>query len=285
MRRTLFALVAVAVLLGISAAAERRLQGVEREDPMGRRLLYLPSAEMLRLASLGNSGFVADLLYLWSIQYYGQYRPHERFLYLDTVYQLITDLDPRFHDAYRIGALIMQLPTTDEAANKQAVIELYDKAMRNMPDDWEIGEAAAWDMYIRYHDKDQGLRYLRWAVGIPGSPHRLKRFLGAWSEDEEGWSFDDAIAYWTEVRDEATTDYDRAVSDKQIYRLVAARDAKRLDPLLQRWQRRTGHCPSSWAPLVDAGWLQQVPVDYFGETYRIVPDPCSSEAVEGVRFH
>ena len=34
-------------------ASERTLQGIKREDPLGRKLLYLPSATMLRLASMG----------------------------------------------------------------------------------------------------------------------------------------------------------------------------------------------------------------------------------------
>ena len=124
MKRVSLTLLVIALLLAGTIVAERALQRVERPDPLGRKLLYLPSSEMLQLVSLGNRGLVADLFYLWSIQYYSKYQLHERFLYLETIYNLITDLDPLYHDAYRIGALIIQLPTTDEDANKQAVIRL-----------------------------------------------------------------------------------------------------------------------------------------------------------------
>ncbi len=274
----------IAVLLAGTVVAERALQGVERRDPLGRELLYLPSPEMLRLASLGNPGLVADLFYLWSIQYYSKYQPHERFLYLDTVYDLITDLDPLYHDAYRVGALIMQLPTTEEEAHKAAVIRLFDKALRNMPDDYEIAEAAGWDMYVRYRDKPEALRYFRSAADVPGSPHRLRRFLAVWSNDEEGWSFEDALSYWMEVRDEAETDYDLAVCEKQIYRLFASRDEAALNPVLQNWKLRYGICAGSWQEIVEAGWLGEVPVDYFGNSYRILPETCTAHATEGVRI-
>ncbi|MBD3855666.1 MAG: hypothetical protein IFK92_03880, partial [Acidobacteria bacterium] len=144
MKRTLGSLAVITVLLGAVVLSEVRLGKIPREDPLGRELLYLPSPEMLKIMSLGNPGLVADVLYLWSIQYYSFYRPHERFLYLETVYNLITDLDPLYVDAYRIGALIMQIQTGgDQNEIDAAVRRLFDKGLRNLPDDWQLAEAAA----------------------------------------------------------------------------------------------------------------------------------------------
>jgi len=284
-RRTAAALLVATVLLAGTVVAERALQGVERQDPMGRKLLYLPSAEMLRLASLGNPGLVADLFYLWSIQYYSKYQPHEQFLYLETVYDLITDLDPLYYDAYRVGALIMQIPTTEEASHKAAVIRLFDKGISNMPDNYEIAETAAWDMYVRYRDKTEALRYMQSAAEIPGSPNRLKRFLTRWSEDQDNWSVDTAIAYWEEVLGEAKTDYDREVCQKQIYRLVASRDEAVLNPKLADWSARHGRCPESWDVLVKEGRLSEIPVDYFGRAYRILPESCTVTGLDSVQLN
>ena len=96
MRRTLVSWVIVGSLLAVAVAAEVRLGRIPEQNPLGRELLYLPSPEMLKILSLGNTGLAADVLYLWSIQYYSGFQPNETFLYLDTVYNLITDLDPRF---------------------------------------------------------------------------------------------------------------------------------------------------------------------------------------------
>jgi tetratricopeptide (TPR) repeat protein len=275
-------LVATAVLFGATVVCEKALATRPREDPLGRQLLYLPSPEMLRLASLGNPGLVADLVYLWSIQYYSQFQPHERFMYLETVYNLITDLDPLYHDAYRVGALIMQIQTGDDETYKQAVIRLFDKALERMPLDHEIAEAAAWDMVIRYRDMDQAIRYIEMAIAIPGSPHRLKRALAAWRDKEGGWSFEDALAYWQEARQDAISDYDTAVCDHQIYRLYAARDEEKLNPILMKYAGLHGGCPDDWQKVIDVGWVREVPVDYFGNPYRIVPESCSARAIEEV---
>jgi tetratricopeptide (TPR) repeat protein len=283
--RRLAALVAVAALLAAMVGVEMRLQSEPRVDPLGRELLYLPTAEMLHLASLGNAGLVADAFYLWSIQYYGQFKPHERFLYLETVYDLITDLDPLYHDAYRIGALIMQIQVgPGDEERQQAVIRLFDKALRNMPDNYDIAEAAAWDMFIRYRDMDQAIRYIEAGVAMPGSPHRLRRALGVWRDREGEMTFDEALKYWQEARGESENDYDRAVCDRQLYRLFASRDEARLNPMLESWSQRTGSCPTSWQPLIDAGLLREVPVDYFGRPYRILPESCSAMGLDQVHL-
>jgi len=283
-RRWGAALAAAVMLLTGVVVSEKALQRVEREDPLGRRLLFLPSATMLRLASLGNPGLVADAVYLWSIQYYGQFKPHDRFLYLEPVYDLITDLDPLYHDAYRVGALIMQLPTTDAEAHKRSVIRLYDKALRKMPSNAEIAEIAGWDMYARYRDRSEAIRYFSAALAVPGAPHRLKRFVARWSEDEEGWSVDDALAYWNEVLADAETEYDRRASERQIYRLVAARDEEILNPILASWKLWHGRCPEEWQEVVDSGFLPSTPTDHFGKPYRILEDSCTVMGEDSVRF-
>ena len=284
MSRRLVSLVMVAVLLTGVVVCARVLQQMTRSDPLGRELLYLPTSQMLHLISLGNPELVADLLYLWSIQYYARFEPHERFLYLETVYDLITDLDPLYHDAYRIGALTIQIQTGDDETHKQAVIRLFDKAIRNMPNNHEIAEAAAWDMYIRYRDMDQAIRYVEAAAAMPGAPHRLKRALAVWRDNEGNWTFSDAVAYWQQAREEAESEYDRKVCERQIYRLYAARDEQRLNPILSRYVDRYGRCPDGWQDVVDAGWIRELPRDYFGKPYRIHSENCSARALDAVRF-
>ena len=122
------------------------------------------------------------------------------------------------------------------------------------------------------------------AVATPGAPHRLKRFLTVWMENEEGWSFEDALQYWREVREEAENDYDRKVCDRQIYRLFAARDGEVLDPVLHQWSLWHGRCPSSWEELIDSGFLRETPVDYFGHQYQILPDSCTTMGLDSVKL-
>ena len=173
MRRKLISIIFIVGLLAVAVTAEVRLGRIPVENPLGKDLLYLPSPEMVKILSVGNSGLAADILYMWSIQYYSGFQPNETFLYLDTVYNLITDLDPRFFDAYRIGALIMQIQTGgDQKQLQSAVQRLFDKGLKNLPQSWELGEAAAWDMYMRFKDRKAALHYAEIAARIPGAASR-----------------------------------------------------------------------------------------------------------------
>ena len=275
MKRTIGTLVIVAALLGVAVTAEVQLARTPREDPLGRRLLYLPSPEMLRILSLGNPNLAADVLYLWSIQYYSLFEPHERFLYLETVYSLITELDPLYVDAYRIGALIMQIQTGgDQQELQNAVQRLFDKGLRNLPDNWQLAEAAAWDFYIRFRDRQTALHYAEIAVRHPEAPSRVKRVVGVWREKENVWTLDDSIDYWRRAVDEAEDEWDRAMCMNQLYDAVTARDRQRLEPLLAAFSAHFGFCPESWNELVRAGVLGQAPVDLFGDPYGIGAESC-----------
>ena len=284
MRRKLISVAVIAVLLGAAAGAEYRLGRVPREDPLGRELLYLPSPEMLKILSVGNPNLVADILYMWSIQYYSFFQPSERFLYLETVYNLITDLDPLFFDAYRIGALIMQIQTGgDQEELKSSVRRLFDKGLRNLPESWELAEAAAWDMFMRFNDRKAALDYAEIGAEIPGVAPRVRRMVGVWKDAEHVWTVDDSIAFWRRAFDEATDPRDRDVAQSKLYDAVVAKDRTQLEPLLRAFAGRFGRCAGDWEELINAGWLSRIPLDLFGNAYGIDREVCGLVAFKRIK--
>lgn len=283
MKRTLVSLVIVAALMAVAIASEVRMASIPREDPLGRELLYLPSPEMLKFLSLGNPGLAADILYLWSIQYYSLFQPHERFLYLETISNLITDLDPLYVDAYRIGALIMEIQTGgDQRELKRAVRHLFDKGLRNLPDDWSLAESAAWDLFMRFRDREAALHYAEIAAQNPEAPARIKRMVGVWRDKEGVWSVDDSIAYWRAAVENAVDDYDRKMCLSKLYDAVFTKDRQRVDPLLAAHARTSGSC-ADWGGLIREGLLDQVPLDFFGNAYGIDPDKCALVAFKKIK--
>jgi hypothetical protein len=284
MRRTALSVAIITCLLTVAVTAEYRLGRIPREDPLGRDLLYLPSPEMLEILSVGHPNLVADILYMWSIQYYSQFQPNERFLYLETVYNLITDLDPRFFDAYRIGALIMEIQTGgDEKQLQAAVRRLFDKGLKNMPQSWELAEAAAWDMYMRFNDRTAALHYAELAAQIPGAPARIKRMVGVWLDSESGWTVDDSIAYWRKAYEEAVDARDAQVCQSKLYDAVVTKDRGKLEPLLSAYAQRHGRCATDWQELVRAGMLSQAPLDLVGNPYGIDPTRCGLVAFKRIK--
>jgi hypothetical protein len=276
----------MAVLAMTVVASELRLQRVERQDPLGRRLLYLPTPEFLRLASLGNPQLVADVLYLWAIQYYSLYEPHERFLYLESIFDLITDLDPLYFDAYRMGALIMQIQTGgDEHELKAAVRRLFDKGLDNLPADWQLAETAAWDMVIRFRDFDAAVDYLERAVQTPGAPHRIVRVLGRLKDRRHEWTVADSIDYWQEAVETAEDEFSERMARQHLYDATLRLHRSLLDPVLDDFRSVTGRCPSSWEEVIQAGLLGDVPTDLLGTPYEIDQESCTMFAKRRFRAY
>jgi hypothetical protein len=240
---------------------------------------------MLRLVSLGNRGLMADLLYLWSIQYYTGFRVDERFLYLETVYNQITDLDPYYFDAYRIGAMIMTIETaSDPSERRDAVERLYDKGLANMPDSWQLAEVAAWDAFNHLGDRNLAIRYAEIGSKRPGAPDRLKRVLGVWRDRFGEWTISDSIAYWEDVLAGATRKPDVILAETHLYDAYVELHRQQLDPILEDYRNRTGKCPADWQPLIDAGLLSAVPLDSIGKPYGINRESCTLHPRKQIRW-
>jgi hypothetical protein len=178
----------------------------------------------------------------------------------------------------------MQIQTGGDEKQLQATVQrLFDKGLRNLPESWELGEAAAWDMYMRFKDRRAALHYAEIAAQSPGAPPRIKRMVGVWRDADSGWTVDDSIAYWRKAVDEAVDDQDRKVCLSKLYDAVVTKDREQLDPRLRAYAQRRGRCAADWQELVRAGLLSQEPLDLFGNAYGIDPDRCALVAVKRIK--
>ena len=87
---TLFRGVSVALLFAVAVNLNLRLERTGPENPV-RHSFYMPSGEYVRFASFGFHHLVADLLYIWSIQYFSVERD-ERWRYLARLYDVIVEV-------------------------------------------------------------------------------------------------------------------------------------------------------------------------------------------------
>ncbi len=274
--KKLAALLVVTLLLATAVAAEWKMRHLPREDPLGRQLLYIPTYRAVKLISLGNDGLAADILYLWAIQYYSMYSSEERFLYLHSMFNLITDLDPLYFDAYSLGGLVMKMAAgRDPGSHRQSLIDLYEKGVRNLPDDFRLAEIAAWDLHTAWKDDKTATHFLEIAITRPNAPPRIQRVLGRWRDWAHLWSYDDSIKYWLDAMSEATTEVDQRFARNHLYDSVRDRDQFIMNPILRTYEIIHDECPSDFDVFVHSGILSSVPIDYFGEPYLISVQDCT----------
>jgi len=231
-------------------------------------LLFLPTGDYLDAVSLGYQNLLADGLYLWSIQYYGYHRTAEGRRYLWRIYDVITDLDPQYQDAYLTGALVMAMDMSDA----ELAIQLLEKGARENPDDWIYWVEAAHYAWINLEDFERAAAYFERALEKPGVPPMIRRARAGMSE----FAGDNrrALALWVDIYRDAEAGSDErimAIAWQHIYDLDAAVDLQELRGALESFRERRGQLPRTLDELVMAGLLQQVPRTANDEAYLYEP--------------
>ncbi len=263
--RTKVLLLAAALLLfGSSVAVGVRLES-DREDVPETDILFLPSGKHLKQLTLGFDNILADAIYLWSIQHYTDFTRETRYPYLLHTFDVITDLDPQYIDAYMIGALTI----VAEGQDMERATRLLHKGMVNNPDDYLLPLDAGYYYRDTFKDPKKAAYYFNVAAGRPAAPNYIKR-LCAGMTDRTG---DKRTSYelWKRAWDEAEKEEDRMISERHLRILHDEINIEDLTVLVQRYLAREGHFPSSLDQLVSSGLARSIPSDWQGEEYGYDP--------------
>lgn len=220
--------------------------------------LYFPSPKSVRLLSFGHRTTLADALYLWSIQHFGDPAVDRasRLAWLNRVYDTITELDPLFRDAYWLGyvSLLVEAQSPDDA------FRLADKALRNDPEfTWMAIEAAMTARRLQRQDLVES--YLE--KGMASGDLLAARFLAKLKVRDVAQQ---ELAAWEDLLDvdDETT---RAIARWHVRDLTAYIDCARLTALVRCFERDRGFAPASLNQLMAAGYIASAPPDPEGRPY------------------
>ena len=249
-------------------------QGLGRARVPGSEAQYLPSGKYLKLASLGYSSFLADIIYVWAIQYYSDPSVRDRFDHLDHIFGVISELDPEYSEPTLIGAMIAAY----EARDPKLAIKLLERAMDRNPGDWifplEAGHYA--QMLLKDYRLAQG--YYQRAMGIRGAPDIAKRLYAEALFRSD--NYETALKTWLEVYQTAPDERIRKIASNHLYEVKAALDIKRIKEAMGQFQSRFRRRPMNLQQLVRAGLLPVLPRDLDGKEY--VYDPQKGEVSTAV---
>ncbi|MDH3629034.1 MAG: tetratricopeptide repeat protein [Acidobacteriota bacterium] len=269
----------VAVALALSAVSGTRLERLAGVRVESQELLYLPNGDYLKAASLGQAPFLADVIYLWAIQFYASYEREDRFRYVEHIFgSVIVTLDPHYIDAYWMGAMILSV----EAHDIDGALRLLDRGMERNPDNWMLPWIAAWESYHSGRLED-AVHYFDVAANIPGAPDSVRRMkaglLGKTGDTRK------ALELWLEIyNDDETDDRSRGIAERQVRRLKHRADIEDLSRIIADFVARTGRRPTSIEELVEAGDLYSLPLDFDGQPYLYDPLTGVANVADGSLF-
>jgi tetratricopeptide (TPR) repeat protein len=256
----------VLVLLALSFMGLKvRIEQIPRPKVPGSSIIYLPSGKYLKMTTFGYSSLAADLIYIWAIQYYGDTAIADRFAYFTHIFDVISELDPKYIDPYEIGALIAIYDNQDIPL----ALKILDMGLAKNPDQWifplEAGHYA--QMYAKDHELAKA--YFKKAMDIPGAPNVAKRLYAAASFKTS--DLKTAWETWLEVYQTAPDDQIKKIASNHLYEVKAAVDTAALKSALEKYRERFGRNPVELGQLVRAGFLSSLPQDLDGKDYLYDP--------------
>jgi len=243
-----------------------RLEHAAVSEQSERSLLLLPNGKHLKIASLGQAPLLADLLYLWAIQYYSVYEREDRFRYVKHIFgDVIAELDPHYIDAYWMGALILIV----EAKDLEAGLSLLDQGIEANPENWILPYLAGWECY-HADEFDCAEDYFARAEALPEVPIYVRRTrigMAAAKGDLRR-----AYAMWLDILQDPAADAGTIdIAERQLRHLKVKIDVQEIQAWVERFRIENERWPGSLTELIRRGYTDAVPLDPFGRPYAYDP--------------
>ena len=226
-------------------------------------LRLLPTKEMVGIMSMDHHGAAADLLFTQVSIHSGSLMWKPLSIKFDSKWAfgmmgLVTDLDPRYREAYLLTAMGL----IHKFSDANLALPILKKGMEAMPDSWEMPYWYGYDHYFYLDDSKTASEYFLKAAQKPGAPKTNWGLLVNVSRESGFYE----NAYWA-----LKVMYDNSDNEKvkMIYakKLVQLENLFTLQKAVNSYNEKTGNYPESLENLVESGDIEKIPEDPMGKHY------------------
>ena len=273
-QRRKVSIIAGACVVICPAASAVMLHRIDELRPQAtlEEVLYLSSPRVLKRASLGYDGLLADIYWTRAVQYFGG-RHHAGAQSYNLLYPLLditTHLDPQLVVAYQFGASFLAPPPPEGAGQPERAIQLMEYGVQNNPNNWKLYYDLGFVYYMNLKDYRKAADAFDRGSKVPDA-HPFVRLLAAQMAEHAG-DFDTARMMWSATYQNSQ---DRLIRQNAVEHLRALRvdeDVTHLQEAVTRFGERTGRLPANMSELASAERLPGIPVDPDGHPYKLTPE-------------
>jgi len=229
------------------------------------KVVYLPDAKYARFMTFGFDNVIADYLYLWSIQFFSEKNDIDRFARIENVFNYITELDPKYIEAYRIGSMIIVKDVYERHGIENGIdmaFRLYDKGIKNNPEDWLLPFEAANTANFDFKDPEKANEYYKIAYESPHIPEKYKqRLRTSIGSSMEKFNRVEALVYWIDLFQKAEDEVVRNIAYAHYYDLKIELDIEYIKKKILIFEQRHKVKPPRLSDLLKSGIARQLPRD------------------------
>jgi len=187
------------------------------------KTVYLNSSILKKLC-LGYGEILADIYWLWSLKYFGDPNvdindkdPELLYKYFD----ILTDLDPKFFNAYRFGGTFLAEPIPRGLGNFELGTALFDKGRENNPNNFRLPLEQAFLYFFHSDNYKKSSELFIKASEKPGlSENRKASLLGmAASVNKRGGDNKTAKMIWKYIYQNSPNEKRREFALKNLKEL------------------------------------------------------------------
>jgi tetratricopeptide (TPR) repeat protein len=261
--------IASALLIVLGAGSILLLRRVDqlRTGATLEEVLYVSSPKLLKRASLGYSGLLADIYWTRAVQYYGG--KHQQAMRYDLLWPLLnitTQLDPHLIPAYLFGGTFLSQKPPNGAGDPARAIQLVEFGIRNNQDDWHLYYDLGYIYYDLkdYHDASDAFER---GSRVPNA-HPFLKILAA-QMAQHGGELETARMLWTASFQSSHDKYIRGNAAAHLRAIQVDEDVPALERVVEAYRQRNGRFPASFTELRAAGLLRGIPLDPLGNPYKL----------------
>jgi tetratricopeptide (TPR) repeat protein len=226
----------------------------------------LPSGKTLKILSFGFQNLVADMLFIWSIQFYSTYYLTNTSHYIEQVFDTITDIAPGYKEPYIVGSWIMALEINDV----KMAIRLLQKASRNMPEQYLFDYECGFYAYKYLKDYALAEKFFGQAASKPDAPNLIKRKQAhmVYMKDDLNYAYQ----MWMDLYKKAKNSLELTSARNHLYQIKFEMDKKYLDQSILLFKQKYNRYPSKLIELVRTGLIKEIPRDFHDVDYIYLPE-------------
>jgi tetratricopeptide (TPR) repeat protein len=277
-------IIVVFSLIAISVPFQRKIDNIRGKFRSVEEALYLSSSSIKKL-SFGYKEIIADIYWMRAIQYFGERVAKKKKVddnqslsveikspLLYHYFDIITDLDPRFANAYSYGGTFLaELPPLGLGDIEKGT-SLFDKGRRNNPANYHLPLEEAFIYYLYAKEYEKAADLFKEASQKPGlSDFRRASLEGmAASSHSKGGNRDLSRRIWKEIYETTTNEGRKEFALRNLEEIDTMNIEDRLTEALREYINRHNEVPKSLEALKDAGIIKQVPNEPLGGKFIIV---------------
>lgn len=267
------ALITIAVLIFISIPLQIKIDNIRGKFRLIQQTLFLSPSSLKKL-SLGYEQMLADIYWLRAIQYFGSDKVDMTEKDPETLYQyfdIITDLDPKFVNAYRFGGTFLGEPIPMGLGDLERAFKLYDKGRKNNPDNFRLPLEQAFLYYLYTDQYKKSAELFREAADKPGlSDFRSATIRGmAAAALSRGGERDMAKQIWKYIYETTDNEGRREFALRNLKEINTKEKEEELTKILREYIQKTNNIPDDLEALLENGYINEIPRDHAGNEFII----------------